>query len=410
MGNDDINDLFELIDLDDDRIEMTNFSSSKENSQTHNQYGSSHFEYRHHHRHHRRSAKKLVLRIFLIVAIVLVVIVAATGIVYVAMNNSGRLNLKNNAISANVIMISDDSELTKANDSVIWKEGWVKYKGEVYQYNDDLLTFLVMGIDSKTEVDKTANGAKAGQGGQSDALLLVVMNLDDRTIRLVNINRNVMTDIDVYDLVDTYIDTIKAQLALQHGYGDGMKTSCERTVNAVSNLFYGIPIHGYASVNYVIIPEINDIAGGVTVTLLDDFTFFDKSMVNGTTMTLTGRQAFKYVQYRDTKSFASVNVRMERIKQYLSALIVCMKDKTLEDITFVTKVYDTIQPYMVTNITLDEIVYLASTALTYDIELDNFYSLEGETKMGSIYEEFYADEDYLHDLVISLFYEPVDLK
>lgn len=315
----------------------------------------------------------------------------------------------NNAISAEVpSLLSDTSPSLPDADSAqktSWQDGWVKYNGSIYQYNEHLLTFLVMGIDSKTEVKEASDGI---HGGQSDALLLVVMNPDDKTIRMVNINRNVMTDIDVYNSLGEYVDTISAQLALQHGYGDGMELSCERTVKAVSNLFYGIPIHGYCSVNYVAIPAINDLAGGVTVTLLDDFTFFDKSMVKGTTMKLNGKQAFRYVQYRDTKSFNSVAVRMERIKQYLMALINNLKTMTKNDLTVPAQLYETISPYMVTSITLDEVLYLASEALSYQIDMEHFYSLEGETVMGNIYEEFYADEEYLYDLVIRLFYEPVN--
>ena len=31
--------------------------------------------------------------------------------------------------------------------SKVWKDGWVRYQDKVYEYNDQILTFLVMGID-----------------------------------------------------------------------------------------------------------------------------------------------------------------------------------------------------------------------------------------------------------------------
>lgn len=326
-------------------------------------------------------------------------------ILYLIMRNSGKKRLQDNAIIASTVPSILDEEPSAGDKVITWQSGWVNYNGTIYQYNDDILTFLVMGIDSKTEVKEASDSV---HGGQSDALLLIVMNEDDKTIKLVNINRNVMTDIEVYNYLGSYITTTKAQLAIQHGYGDGMELSCERTVKAVSNLFYGIPIHGYCAVNYVAIPTINNLAGGVTVTLSEDFTFYDKTMVKGTTMKLNGNQAFKYVQYRDTRIFNSVTIRMERIKQYLMALIDALKDKMKSDITLPAKLYEAISPYMVTNISLDEIVYLASEALSYDIDINNFYSLKGETRQGELYEEFYADEDYLYDLIIDLFYEPVN--
>lgn len=349
----------------------------------------------------RFSVKKLV-SLFIFLLLLLIVIVFS---LYLFMRSSGKRRLQDNAIIASTVPSILEEETTAGNNTITWQSGWVMHNNTIYQYNEDILTFLVMGIDSKTEVQAASDSV---HGGQADALLLVVMNEDDKTIKLVNINRNTMTDIEVYNYLGQFVTTTKAQLAIQHGYGDGMELSCERTVKAVSNLFYGIPIHGYCAVNYVAIPTINDLAGGVTVTLLDDFTFFDKSMVKGTTMKLSGKQAFRYVQYRDTKVFNSVAIRMERIKQYLMALINALKNKMKSDITIPAKLYEAISPYMVTNISLDEIIYLASEALSYEIDIDNFYSLEGETRQGDLYEEFYADEDYLYDLIIDLFYEPVN--
>lgn len=355
---------------------------------------------------HRKNNNRL-FRSLLMIFMVLLVIAVVLWLTYFILRQNGRNRLQSNAIIADISILPEEQAGNTASGSnyCSWQQGWIKHDGVIYKPNEDLLTFLVMGIDSKTEVKEASDGI---HGGQSDALLLVIMNPDDKTIRFININRNVMTDVEVYNFLGEYVDTVLAQLALQHGYGDGMESSCERTVKAVSNLFYGIPIHGYCAVNYVAIPAINDLAGGVTVTLLDDFTFYDKSMVKGTTMTLSGNQAFKYVQYRDTKVFNSVSIRMERIKQYLMALIDNLKERTKKDITVPAQLYEAIGPYMVTNLTLDEIVYLASEALSYNIDLDNFYSLKGETVMGNLYEEFYADEDYLYDLVIQLFYEPIN--
>ena len=51
-----------------------------------------------------------------------------------------------------------------------------------------------------------------------------------------------------------------------------MEMSCERMVEAVSHLFYGIPIHGYCSLNMEVITLLNDEIGGVTVTVPEDLT------------------------------------------------------------------------------------------------------------------------------------------
>ena len=51
----------------------------------------------------------------------------------------------------------------------------------------------------------------------------------------------------------------------------GMELSCENTVDAVSNMLYGIRIEGYISLNMDSIKILNHLAGGVPVTIEDDF-------------------------------------------------------------------------------------------------------------------------------------------
>lgn len=352
----------------------------------------------------KKRKKAFSLKYFLLFTLGTLVLLSLVIIaLYSMMLHSGKKRLQENVIIYNPPQLTETTELP-AESSTTWKSGWVKHNSGIYEYNEDILTFLVMGIDSKTKVTQAKNSLL---GGQSDALLLVVMDTGAKTIRLVNINRNTMSEIEVYNAQGEFLNTATAQINLQHGYGDGMELSCERTVSAVSNLFYGIPIHGYVSVNYVAIPQINDLAGGVTVTVLDDLSKFDPALTKGATVKLNGNQAFRYVQYRDTKVFDSVSIRMERIKQYLVALINTLVSQTRKDLTIPAKFYDAIKPYMVTNISLDEVVYLATEALSYDIDTD-VIALKGETKMGLKFEEFYADEEALYDLVIDLFYKSVN--
>mgnify|MGYP001718301415 FL=1 len=94
-------------------------------------------------------------------------------------------------------------------------------------------------------------------------------------------------------------------------------TSCQYMVDAVSNLFYGMPINGYVALNMNAVGMINDAVGGVTVTVPEDMTQVDPSFAEGAMVTLTGDQALKFTRYRDTEKDFSNNSRMERQKQYL---------------------------------------------------------------------------------------------
>ena len=148
-----------------------------------------------------------------------------------------------------------------------WQEGDVRYQGKIYRYNQDILTFLFLGIDDKGEVEVKKEGI---DGGQSDAIFLLVLDPHTSQVSVIGINRDTMADVDVYSSTGHYLWTEKAQLTLQHGYGDGATVSCERSRDAVSRLFYGLPIHGYCSINMGAIPSINDAVGGVEVEVLED--------------------------------------------------------------------------------------------------------------------------------------------
>ena len=215
-------------------------------------------------------------------------------------------------------------EVLQEEEETEWKEGWVRYQGNIYEYKSDILTFLVMGIDKNKDVEKTEEGT---DGGQADALFLVVVDPSDRTLKIVGINRNTMTDIAIYDENGDMTATVKAQIAVQHGFGDGMEESCEYQKKAVENLFYGLPIHGYAAVNMKAISTINDAVGGVEVTVLEDLTRKDKSLVKDAKVHLTGKTAFWYVQYRDTTVFGSADLRLARQKQYLNGFVAAAKKR-----------------------------------------------------------------------------------
>lgn len=286
-----------------------------------------------------------------------------------------------------------------------WQEGWIKYKGDIYEYNDGIMTFLVMGIDEKGDVKEVAEGTN---GGQADALFLAAANSRNKTITIIGINRNTITDINFYNETGAYVTTSKAQLAVQHGFGNGMEESCEYQREAVQKLFYNLPIHGYAAINMSAIATINDAVGGVDVKVLEDLAAVDKSLVEGQDVHLMGESAFWYVKYRDTDIFGSADMRLDRQKQYLKALVATAVGAAKKDITVVTDLYQAVMPQMVTDISLDEVAYLAPELVNYRFREDSFYTLAGETVMGERFEEFYPDEDALCEMILEIFYEKVE--
>lgn len=318
----------------------------------------------------------------------------------------GKARLKKVSARQPELAAAEAAEAPTEEEIEVWQEGWVKYQGKIYAYNEDILTFLFMGVDQRSEtVQEVADGS---DGGQADALFLLVLNPHNQTASIIGINRNTMTEIDIYNEEGAYVNTVIAQIAVQHGFGNGVEKSCEYQKEAVSRLFYHLPIHGYAAVNMSAIEILNDEVGGVDVTVLEDMSSEAPPLVKGEKVHLEGKDALTYVRYRDEAAFASADRRLERQKQYLTEFVKAAKGTVQQDLSSVVRLYQTVSPMMVTDISVDEAVYLASQALDYQTGAEDFYMLAGETVMGELFEEYNIDETALYELILQIFYEPVE--
>ena len=357
------------------------------------------------------------IRLVLYVMIFLIVMAFLVLILFSVLRWSGRKKLYLEGTNAPDIgyagEMPDETEQSEGetpgqeNESVyVYQEGDVNYNGQMYRYNKDMLTILILGIDSNDPVPEVNENTNYLKGGQSDAIFLFTMNPHDKTISVVAVNRNTMTDIDMYDKDNNYVKTVKAQLCVQHGYGDGNELSCERAEKTVSELLYNLPIHGYVSMRLGAIWRLNEAVGGVEVTLPFDVPEINQSA--GATVRLYGQDAFYFLKYRSLDKFNSASERLEKDKIYLKAFMKQVFESTKSDISYPVKLYQIASSYIVTDISVDEMSYLASELLDYDIEGVKMYSIPGETVMGEKFEEFYVNEVQLKEMLLDVFYEKVD--
>ena len=262
-----------------------------------------------------------------------------------------------------------------------------------------------MGIDRLEEAQPAGEGE---YGGQSDALFLLVLDPHRKKMSVIGIPRDTMTELEVYETDGRYIGTARGQITLQHTYGDGMEESCVRSVQAVSKLLYGLPVHGYCAINMGAVPLLNDAVGGIRLYSLEDMQLTDIKIKEGEEVLLEGLNAYDYVHNRDVSSFNSAGVRLERQVQYLEAYAAAAMGRLKEDITFPISLYGVLERYMVTDISVDEVSYLATQAVGYSFDRADMHTLAGETVMGDRFEEFYVDEKALYELILGIFYEDVD--
>ncbi len=278
----------------------------------------------------------------------------------------------------------------KANETT------VTYDGIAYRQRKNLTSILLMGIDHDS----------GETGGQADFLQLIVIDDTSRTLKRLSIDRDTMTPITVLGVLGNRSGVRTAQVSLSHGFGDGKEQSCELTAEAVSNLLLGMPVDFYLAMNLDGIAALNDMAGGVTVTLADDFSAQDPAMAQGTTLTLHGDQAEIYVRSRRNVGVGTNEARMVRQEQYVAKLFAQLDTQMRSDQSFSGTMFDTLSPYLTTSIgrgRLINVVWLAK-----DYARQEPLSISGEHRAGSDgFMQFYADEASLYETVLDLFYEEV---
>ena len=278
--------------------------------------------------------------------------------------------------------------------------GTVQYNGVDYVKKSNIETFLIMGLDT-TEVESSADSYNNKM--QADFLLLLIFDKDTQKSSAIHINRDTMTDMNILGVAGQKVGTANGQIALSHTYGNGKEVSCRNTADAVSNLLNGIKVNHYLSVTMDFVSIFNDLVGGVEVTVLDDFTSVDPSLVQGETVTLTGEQALLYVRTRRELADSSNSTRMVRQRQYLNALY----EKTLQCIEtneqFIVDATLAMGNYIVSDRSVTQLQELAKKMTTY--EFTGINTIEGESRMGEKFVEFYASKDSITEVVMNLFYK-----
>lgn len=309
----------------------------------------------------------------------------------------------------------------------------------------DLTTMLLIGYDhyDNGQINEEATTAYH-LGGQSDFLLLVVFDHANRQIHQLQFDRDTMTQIKTVNINGQDAGTRKMQICLSHAYGRSREENNRNTVWAVENLMKisgandGAQIDCYISMDISGINKLNELVGGVTVTIPnDDLIAIDPTLKGGETVTLTGMQAEYFTRYRYNTTEPTNEARMGRQRIYMDSLESQLTDMLRADINTVNRLLNgmglvidrsntldagfgfTVEDYpgasttdaeghyLMANIGVDELAVLAAKVLDY--ELLPVETLEGEHSL--------ADDGYIrYDLktgcalewTLNVFYTPVE--
>lgn len=279
----------------------------------------------------------------------------------------------------------------------------VEYNGTEYVLKDNVETFLVMGLD---KFEESATSDSYNNDKQADFLMLLVFDNSSKKCTAVHINRDTMANMNILGVAGQKVDTVTKQIALAHTYGNGKEVSCRNTADAVSELLLGIKVDHYLSLTMDSVPTLNDLVGGVEVSVLDDFTGIDDTLVKGETVSLLGEHALNYVRTRYGLEDSSNSTRMERQRQYLKALYTKTQQCIENDDEFIVDASLKMADYIVSDRSVTQLQELTRKFSAY--EFVEICTIEGESVVGEEFIEFYPDEDSIEKIVIDLFYKPKD--
>ena len=314
-----------------------------------------------------------------ILAIVCVILLCGVGYTI--------LNGKNKDETRDVPASSTDAA-EKSSDTIV-------VDGREYRLNTNIQTVLFMGIDKNAKSDM---GDRAGENGQSDSLNLLIVDRETKKAQILQISRDSMVDIDIYSASGEKMISEPGQIALQYAYGDGEEESCCLTAGKVSELLYGVNVDSYLSLTMEGMVKAADAIGGVTMTVPEDYTWIDPAFSKGATLTMDGEMVEKYVRSRDTEVLDSNVQRMERQSQFMGALI--EKLQNVKETSNYLSLYQQMEPYMVTNMTADEMKSLSE----YDIDT-NTLDVPGEVILKDGHAQFIVDNEALRKIILKTFYK-----
>lgn len=229
-------------------------------------------------------------------------------------------------------MYSDVANAVEKMHKPISREVSAKRVEEVAFNRKDPLSILLVGVDERD-----------GDAGRTDTMLVITINPDLKSTKIVSIARDTRTMIiDKEDPENNWLDKIN------HAYAYG---GIEMSINTVEN-YLNIPIDYYTEVNMHGFKEIVDAVGGIDVN--NQFSFeLDGVTLEPGEQHLNGREALSYARMRKADPRGDFG-RQERQREVLSKVI--KKAASFSTLSNYQDILGALENNIKTNLTLDEII------------------------------------------------------
>ena len=270
----------------------------------------------------------------------------------------------------------------------------------VYTKQSGIVNILLLGIDSSEEREEEEMGYR------SDVMILCSVNLSDGTMVMVSIPRDTYVPMNKLDYETGKVKsrtTNRINAAYQFGggpdyYGAKNAVDCVKEFLSCDGKF-AIDIDYYVSIDLDGLPKLADSVGGVQVVL-------DRTLPTvgneGETVIITSANADIYLRLRKDGGGGDEG-RNTRQQDFIIAFI--KKVQSMGALKVATSLYSELIKYMKTDLSLEEIMGLASFAQGFS--LDNITRYRVVTTGGTLSNGAsvqYVKEKELYNFVLQYFY------
>lgn len=346
----------------------------------------------------------------------IVVWLAFTGIVFVSITATMLLMFQGNTLrlyeTSPVVYQADDMvkgiQETRGSPEEFSLENFGKeyntivYQGKEYRRKSYVKAILLIGVDQAD----TSQTQQAGQGGQADSIIIAAWDTARNQSRFIMIPRDTMTKIILTNLAGDPLGVATQHLTLAYAYGDGREKSVEYTQKAVTNLLGGLSIDHYFVMNTSAIHILNEMVGGVDVTIPMPMERVDERFIEGNRVHLEGELAERFLRYRDSEKDFSAMDRMASHKAYMLGFFEAIQMKSKQDTNLIEMMLESVEEQSISDMDKAQKLRLTLDILGKgEITEDGFFILEGENVKTEMYDEFYIDQEKMQDMVLSLFYK-----
>lgn len=274
--------------------------------------------------------------------------------------------------------------------------------GVSHEYNQGVISFLIVGLDSSEEREDDNMGYRA------DTIMVCVVDTDNNTASLVSIPRDTKARVQVLNAQGkpTKMVTTKINAAFSYGFSPD-KFGYENTLSAVNELFNSTgvkinPISNYIGADMDDFVAIANLMGGVPVQLRQDIPGIGKA---GEWVPLQGEKALEFVRIRKGKGLTGMDTdRTERQRDFIKAMAVRLQE--LGGRESIIRLYnDCVNNGLVkTNLTIEQVYALSASVENIDLDTVIFEMMPGYINDAEGEGYWHVNKTQLKTMVLDLFY------